>query len=102
MERMDSRGEFWLCCRGSADWEVRFMHRKDYRQTARRRRLTGVADKSVRATRTSLLHELLRCLYLIPDFVVLGAARNILPEINSLLIFVHIVEMQILLLLWGH
>src|SRR5713226_1950600 len=60
---------------------------------------SGHADKSVRATQAQ---QLLRCLHFVPDFVVLGAARDVLPEVDALLVFVHVVEMQAFLLLGGH
>src|SRR5262249_15709176 len=37
---------------------------------------------------------LLRCLYLIPNLCVLGSSRNVLPEVNTLLIVVDIVQVQ--------
>src|SRR5713226_5204519 len=46
--------------------------------------------------------SLLRRLHFVPDFVVLCAARDVLPEVDALLIFVHVVEMQALLLLRAH
>src|SRR6266851_8957844 len=60
---------------------------------------SGHADKSVRATQAQ---QLLRRLHFVPDFAVLGAARDVLPEVDALLIFVHVVEMQALLLLRAH
>src|ERR1019366_600576 len=39
---------------------------------------------------------LLRGFYFVPDFVVLGTARNILPEIKPLLVIIHVVEVQVL------
>src|SRR5580704_6369634 len=44
----------------------------------------------------------LRSFYLIPDFVVLGAARHILPKIDSLHVGVGIVHMEIFLFGVGH
>src|SRR5262249_3811266 len=46
--------------------------------------------------------RLLRCLHIVPNLVVLGAARHILPEINPLLVVVDVVQMQGLHLIWRH
>src|SRR5437667_6238007 len=46
--------------------------------------------------------SLLRRLHFIPDFVVPGAAWDILPKVDTLLVFVHVVEMQVFLLLGAH
>src|SRR6185312_14728594 len=43
-------------------------------------------------------HGLLGGFYFVPDFVVLGPAWDISPEINALLILVDVVEVQILFL----
>src|SRR6185437_2062186 len=59
----------------------------------------SVAGEGARATLSWLPHGLLRCFYFVPDFVVLSAARNILPEINALLVLVDVIEVQVLLLL---
>jgi len=45
---------------------------------------------------------LLCCLDLVPDLVVLGAARHILPEVETLLVFVHVIEVQTLDFLGRH
>src|SRR5579864_1070634 len=60
------------------------------------------APHQSRATCASMAAVLLRRFDLVPDFVVLGAAGNILPEIYSLLVLVYIVEMQVFLLLRRH
>src|SRR4029077_16300005 len=60
------------------------------------------APRASRQNGGATLSLLLRCFYFIPDFVVLGAARHILPEIKTRLIVVHVVEMQPLDLVRGH
>src|SRR5581483_5645483 len=50
----------------------------------------------------SRCHRLLGGFDFVPDFVVLGAARNILPKVDVLLIFLDIIKMEILDLIWTY
>src|SRR5438128_11905603 len=49
-----------------------------------------------------VVRSLLRGLHFIPYLVILGAARYIFPEVDSLLVVVRMIEVQVLLLLRRH
>src|SRR5581483_11385351 len=61
---------------------------------------SGCTEEEV--TARVVMRWLLRSFHLIPNFVVLRASRNVLPEINVLLVGLDVVEMQVLPLLVRH
>src|ERR1700722_15386694 len=50
----------------------------------------------VSRAKASAPHGLLCSFYFVPDLVVLGAARDILPKIKPLLVIVHVIKVQAL------